>query len=284
MKAGTTTLSEWLRHHPELFLCRPKEPQFFSRAEAAGRGWAWYGSLFSEAGPGQLVGEASTCYSRWPHFGDVPERLAAHMPEAKLIFLMRHPVERAYSHYRHEMQRWIARGKTPLDFDRALEEIPEIIDASLYATQIDHFLAHYPEEQLLLLTTNDLDENPDQVWERIQNFLGISSVPRTTGERANAFGDHLAKRAMEKRLEEAGTSVFFRLARRLAPKALRANVRQALIDPRRSRRLVRKQVEAGRAQLSPLTAATRARLVERFAATTKEIEIRLGQTLPSWHE
>ena len=235
MKAGTTTLSEWLRHHPDLFLSRPKEPQFFSRAEAARRGWDWYGGLFAPARPDQLVGEASTCYSRWPHFGDVAGRLAEHVPDARLIFLARHPVERAYSHYRHEMQRVLARGEAPSSFEDALDALPEIVDASCYPTQLDRFLAHYPEDRLLVLLTDDLHRGPDDVWSRVQAFLGVAAHERPSvaaNERANAFGDHLAKRAAEERLEAGYDSWPRRIARRVVPQSLRLRMRRALIAPR----------------------------------------------------
>lgn len=284
MKAGTTTLSEWLRQHPDLYLCRPKEPQFFSRADSAQKGWGWYGSLFAEAGAEQLVGEASTCYSRWPHFGDVAGRLAEHVPEAKFIFLLRHPVERAYSHYRHEMQRLLARGEQPLPFEDALESDPAILDASRYDVQIARFRAHYPADRLLLILTEDLDRRPEDSWRRIQAFLGVGvqPLPNQGAKRANQFGDYLAKRKMERRLAEAKKSMAFRLLRALVPAGLRARGRRALIHPRASKRLLKDQLEQGEAAVSPLSAETRGRLLELFEPTTREIEAELGRELSSW--
>src|SRR5690242_14831106 len=71
MKCGSTTLFEYLCRHPDVFMCTPKEPGYFSREKVMARGEAWYRSLFADAKPTQLCGEASTCYTRWPHFGDV---------------------------------------------------------------------------------------------------------------------------------------------------------------------------------------------------------------------
>ena len=109
MKSGTTTLHAYLSRHPGLFLCTPKEPGFFSRDERYARGLDWYRELFTDAQPEQLCGEASTCYSRWPHFENAAPRIAADVPGAKLLYITRDPVERAYSHYRHLMEeegRW----------------------------------------------------------------------------------------------------------------------------------------------------------------------------------
>lgn len=284
MKAGTTTLSTWLAQHPGLYLCRPKEPQFFSRAEAASRGWAWYSALFEEAEAGQLLGEASTCYTRWPQFGDVAGRLGEAVPGARLIYLVRHPVERAYSHYRHEMQRVLARGETPLDFETALQEIPEIIDASLYGVQIDRMLEHYSSDRILILLTDDLKERPTEVWNDVQTFLGVdlTPVPDLGAGRANEFGDHLAKRAMENRLAGAYDSWPLRLARRFVSPELRLRIRKKLIDPRVSRRLLRDRVEAGLSALSPLREETRLQLLERYQDTTRNMERRLGRDLTEW--
>jgi CRISPR-associated endonuclease Cas1 subtype I-B len=94
-----------------------------STDEVYQRGETWYRSLFRHAGTDQLCGESSTCYSRWPHFGDVAGRIARDLPNVKLIYIMRHPVDRAYSHYAHNMQ-W---GVT-MSFEEALEAFEDSID------------------------------------------------------------------------------------------------------------------------------------------------------------
>ena len=87
---------------------------------------SWYRSLFEEAAD-QLREEASACYTRWPHFGDVASRMASLIPEARLIFIMHHPVDRAYSHFSHLMQERLAlHGETFVEMQAALDDFSEI--------------------------------------------------------------------------------------------------------------------------------------------------------------
>ena len=96
-KAGTTSLHDHLRGHPDVFMPTRKEPDFFFRDAAWREGIASYARLFRRAGSVTAVGETSTSYSRYPHVPDVPERIALVVPDARLIYLVRHPVERMVS-------------------------------------------------------------------------------------------------------------------------------------------------------------------------------------------
>ena len=94
MKCGTTTLYDYLRRHDGVFLSTPKEPCFFADDRWYGHGEAFYRSLFAGARPDQLCGEASTPYTRREHGLAVPGRMPAMIPDAKLIYVVRHPVDR----------------------------------------------------------------------------------------------------------------------------------------------------------------------------------------------
>jgi hypothetical protein len=117
-KSGTTTLYECLQRHPNIFLPALKEPQFFSKNSVFEQGAAWYKALFAQAEDSQICGEASTTYTRWPHTPDVPRRIMNLLPNPKFIYLMRNPVERAYSHYCHHM-----RFEVTMTFEEALQPI-----------------------------------------------------------------------------------------------------------------------------------------------------------------
>ena len=103
-KAGTTTLHHYLDLNPQIYMSSPKEPCFFSDDEIYVKGVDWYSSLFSSAKPDQACGEASTRYSPYPQYTEAAPRMAELLPHVKLIYIMRHPVDRAYSHHVHEMK------------------------------------------------------------------------------------------------------------------------------------------------------------------------------------
>jgi len=190
-KAGTTALYAYLRRHPAITGPSWKEVSYFDRHY--GRGEAWYRGNFPNRvrARGKLVGEASPSYIFHP-LG--PERVKALVPEARLVALVRHPVDRALSHYHHE----VALGREPLRFEDALdaeedrlrgEEERLAADPSYfsrawwshayksrgrYAEQLERWLAVFPREQLLILPSADLGGEPERTHTQVLDFLGAA--------------------------------------------------------------------------------------------------------------
>jgi hypothetical protein len=281
MKSGTTTLHAHLSRHSRLYLCEPKEPGFFSRDERYARGIDTYRELFAAAAPEQLCGEASTCYTRWPHYADVAPRIAEHVPDVRFLFIMRDPVERAYSHYRHLCEEWAAAGKEIPGFAEAMEAAPEIVDASLYRVQLERFFSHFPAERFHLLSLEELRAHPAEVLGGVQDFLG---VPREdlVGEaetRRNEAGTAIARKTMRKRLTRWRSLPGLSLAIDLVPPSLRARARATLQGPV-SRWLARDAVDDLGKRVGPLDPESRARLHERFALADQQLEEVLGRPVP----
>ncbi len=285
MKCGTSTLHDHLEMHPGIFMASPKEPQFFSRDEIFGRGLAWYEALFSDAGD-RLCGESSTCYSRWPFHGDVVGRIAEALPDARFIYQMRNPIDRAYSHYRHAMQERIAASAQELpDFETMLAEDPEVLGASRYLEQIEQFLARFPRERFHFLLLEDLQTGPTAALASLQQFLELPvhdlALP---GEAAsNQFGDKLAKRDMHRWLGQLRRAPGVGWATSLASAEQRARVRAALTNPRFARRLMGWRTPAHRERIGAFHPATRQRLVEEFRAPNAALAAFLGRDLEHWN-
>ena len=284
MKCGSTTLHGHLSNHPDLFLCSPKEPQFFSRDAVFSRGLDWYRSLFEEAGE-RLCGEASTCYSRAPHFGDVAKRIHAHLPDAKLMYLVRHPVDRAYSHYRHEAQVRMIEGSAPVpSFEEMLEETSELLDTSDYWLQLQQYLAYYPREQIHVIRLEDLQARPGEVLDGAQRFLGVRCLGTSliAQARSNAFGDKLARHGMHDLLDSIRNAGILRAAIDCVPAGLRAQVRVRLTDPRVARYLLSRLIRARGQTLEPMRPETRKLLLNRFSEPNRALESFLGVGVPEW--
>ncbi|VXD11002.1 sulfotransferase family protein [Planktothrix paucivesiculata] len=173
-KSGTTTLYQYLCRHPQVFMSTPKEPDFFSVDAHYAQGMDWYESLFHQAKPDQICGEASTTYSRLQQYPHTVERLVKALPEVKLIYIMRHPVDRAYSFYVHRFKG--SRHKPELAVEKTFEETiakqSEFIDSSFYFYQIEQYLKFYPRESFLFLPMEDLIQHPLQMISQILTFLG----------------------------------------------------------------------------------------------------------------
>src|SRR4051794_8572165 len=163
MKAGTTSLYHYLSAHPDVFLSPVKEPNFFSDPAAVSAGLRAYARLFSGAGSATAVGEASTSYSRSAEFPDVPARIHAVLPATRLVYLLRDPVARMCSMYRHEVL--ARRERAPID--EALLDDQRYIDASRYARQVEAYVEHFPREQLMLVLAEDLAAEPRETLRAI---------------------------------------------------------------------------------------------------------------------
>lgn len=284
MKCGSTTLYEHLSRHPDLFLSSPKEPQFFSREPVFARGLHWYRSLFEGAGS-RVCGEASTCYSRAPHFGDVAARIHLHLPDARLVYLVRHPVDRAYSHYRHEAQARIVAGGAALpSFEEMLEENDEIVDTSDYWRQLQEYLAHYPREQIHVLSLEDLQSRRDETLAALQQFLGIRIQPLASAveTHSNPFGDKIARNEMHELVSTVRNDGWLRGAIDRVPAGLRAWARRQLTDPRVARRIFSHRIRSRRESLAPMNPQTRQRLLTHFAESNRALESFLGVSLEEW--
>jgi len=284
MKGGSTTLWGMLARHPQLFMCEPKEPQFFSRPERWPGGLPEYQALFAGAAPEQLVGEASTCYSRWPHYGDVAGRIADVLPNAKLIYQLRHPVERAYSHYRHAMEERVARATGPvISFADALSEIPEILDASRYRTQLAQFLARFPRERIHVLTLDELRAEPERSWSELQKFLGVSELDVEGGLPVdNPSGTKVARGGMRRVIRRVKRLPGWRALKQLVPRGARRGVRGWLLRPEIARRFQRARMREHSESVEPLEADLRRQLTERLESETRALEEFLGRSLPEW--
>lgn len=168
MKSATTTLHEQLARQPGFAMSRPKEPNFFSDDRIYARGWHWYSSLFASADEGQLRGESSTHYTKLPDYPRTIARMVRDLPEIKLIYVMRHPIDRMMSQYVHEL----TTGRIKIDIHTAVERHHELIEYSRYAMQLGPFIDHYGFENILPVFFPRLVRHSQSELERIGRFLG----------------------------------------------------------------------------------------------------------------
>ena len=171
MKGGTTSLYNYLRLHPEVFMPVTKELHYFVAEKNLSRGVGWYERRFREAGDAVAVGEASTDYTKYPLYQGVPERIAERIPRVRLIYVIRNPVERIRSHYLHDL----ARGRERRTIGAAVSGNEHYLAPSRYALQIEEYLKHFPREQLLLMTSESLRNDRSAALRRVHEFIGVDS-------------------------------------------------------------------------------------------------------------
>jgi hypothetical protein len=256
-KSGTTSLAAWLDARDDVLVPPQKELHFFSRDDRWEQGLDWYSPYFEPAGD-RLAGEATPNYLDDPK---APERIAATAPGARLIAILRDPVDRAWSHYSY-------------DRDLALNEVPPFDDVvrgaggpaehrylsqGRYVRHLERYVEHVPREQLLVLWFDDLRDRPAEVWKEVCSFVGIpvEPVPEAVGSVHNR---HYRLRARWVR----DLMIRGRAWRRL-PFGLAGRIDKLL------------RAEGGYDDMAP---AHRARLRESFAADDRALEAWLGRPCP----
>jgi hypothetical protein len=211
-KCGTTSLFSELAEHPSVLPALTKEVHYFDRCPE--RTVDWYRAHFPrrarvdemsrDLGRLGITGEASPFYLFDP--GCAP-RIHALLPDAKLIVLLRNPVDRAYSHYQHARRR----GWETLDFESALDAEPDRLAAEAavstagrcyrgsahrrfsyaargrYADQIARYLDHYPRSSLLVLESEDYAREPARVYAEAIEFLGLEPVTLSRQRKIHHF-------------------------------------------------------------------------------------------------
>ena len=198
-KGGTTTLHRLLAQHPQVFLPACKEVHYFSLHSQ--RGVSWYADHFNAARPDQRCGDITPYYLFHPQ---APRRIRSALPDARLLILLRDPVERLLSHYFHARRH----GFESLELEAALAAEPDRLngaEAALaraggqhfshqkhsyrarghYERQIPAYGQLFSEHQILVLQSEQLFTQPQQCWATVLAFLGLSPWPLPPMEAAN---------------------------------------------------------------------------------------------------
>jgi hypothetical protein len=290
-KCGTDALCNYLAQHPDVFVSPNREPTFFVSEGSptfpyTGPGdrrtrerfdmWVssleHYQSLFSGVTSETAIGEGTTWYM---YFEDAPTRIRRHIPDARLIAVLRNPVDRAYSAYTMLLRE----GRESIsDFGRALaaeeertrrnwEPIWHYAKMGFYARQIQRYWDVFDREQLKIVIYDDFNANPQAVVSDLYGFLevdrafipdtskryNVSMVPNHVGMHNFISGEHPLKAAIKA----------------VVPAGLRQGVKQKLVDGNLRRP-------------TPMPAEVRRQLVEVFREDVLELEEMLGRDLSRW--
>jgi len=199
-RCGTSSLFYYLTERPHIISASSKEPHFFDENFAKGPGW--YRGQFPFAVHKQYVknvlkrdlitGEGTPYYLFYPH---APKRVSEVVPRVKLIALLRNPVDRAYSHYWIEVkagfETWSFEDAIRGEEKRLAGELEKMLEdenyyshsfrhfsyltRGIYVDQLQNWLRYFPKEQLVILRSEDLFQNPAAVLKQTLEFLGVPS-------------------------------------------------------------------------------------------------------------
>jgi hypothetical protein len=282
-KSGTTALYQMLEQHPDVFMTSPKEPHYFafqgqtvafagpgdheSLNRHAVTGADDYRRLFDAMRGEKVSGEASVTSLYYP---EAAARIRRHNPAARIIVVLRNPVERAYSSYLY----MVAQGREPsssfaeaLDLEegriaRGWQHIWHYRRMGFYADQLGVYLREFARERILVLFHEDLAARPDSTFERVCGFIGVDTAFRPRTEvRPNPSG--IPRSAAFQRM----------LAR---PGLLKSAVKRVL--PREMRDSIRRS-NLTRGAMTP---DVRASLVESYRADVSKLAAMCDRDLGAW--
>jgi hypothetical protein len=270
IKSGTTWLWECLRDHPQLFLPRMKEIEYFDARYALGDDW--YRGFFSEAGE-RVCGEISPQYVHAPQ---AFERIAPLAGRVRLVVCLRNPAERAFSHYLMDARAFpdMSHAEKLRDFEWLVREGgSKYLEYGHYAKQLEPYLERFGREAIHAVFYDDITDDPAAVVADVCRFLGVddSHSPAALAVRVNAAKRYRSVRLF--RTLQRGVRVAEHLG--LEPLILRLK-RNGLRDRVLGALETREEYE-------PLPVELRHRLVGRYAAGNTRLGAILGRDLSAWN-
>lgn len=282
-KSGTSAFHRALGSHPQVFCTTPKEPNFFCYPEILSKGRhsdyendikyeSAYLSLFRDASDSQIRGEASICY----FFEDsTAKRIYKHLPHIKLIAILRHPVDRAYSAW---LQSRNAYEEPISDFMAACEAGPKrtasdwnrgwnYLDTGYYAHHLKRWFSVFPRNQFKIFLYEDWQQNPKKVLRETFQFLGIPTDDSITVTRDNVTSIRPRSAWLHSLLSPSQR--LRSIVQRILPVSVRAGTTRFL-----------RRINSGRS--APLDPSVRAKLTARYEADITELETLINRDLCHW--
>ncbi|HKZ33967.1 MAG TPA: sulfotransferase [Candidatus Nanoarchaeia archaeon] len=173
-RSGTTTLYEWLKQHPDVFMSEVKGPNFFGEEPNPAfkefhKNEKKYLSLFAKAGNKKILGEASHYF--WSE--TAPKEIKKFNPEAKIIILLRHPMEIAYSYYKN--------GDIPnnIPFEESInlntEDLKKMWEKLKFSRNLKNYLDAFGKKNVNIIFLDEMEKNPEKVYSVLCDFLRIDN-------------------------------------------------------------------------------------------------------------
>ena len=266
LKCGTTSLHHYLNLHPEIGMSRPKELNFFVDELNWELGVDWYRSHFPESAP--VRGETSPHYTNRPRFGGVAARMRETLgPEARIVYMVRHPVDRLLSHYLHN----VGGGYEHRELAEAAADADSAyVKRSLYGFQLEPYLEAFDPSRVLIVSREELADARDATVHRVFEFARVDpdfTSPEFDREWETGSGKGSGGfRVMDRAVRMPGLRALDRNFDRL-PERMRWLVERLVHDP-----------GSGEGRKPELEPELRERLASIFRPDVAQIEGRAGRS------
>ena len=278
-KAGTTSLYHYLKNHPDIYMSPVKEPNYFSYADIVTQKLYYhecgieslqgYEKLFAGVNRHKAIGEASVSYLYYP---DVALRIKNTITDAKILILLRNPVDRSFSHFLMDQRLCYIN----LSFENVVRKVvrhpnlelycQQYVELGLYHEQVKRYIDIFGEDQVKIVLTEDMKEDTAKVLHSVFEYLGVKNQPPADKDR---------KHNVYKKPRNNIVGRFY------ASKKLRSMLKflfPAFITERIKNNIFVKEDKPA------LSEDTRAYLTGLFANDVKKLESLIGRDLSHWYE
>jgi hypothetical protein len=264
MKAATSTVCAYFEDHPEVYMVPGGEPNYFSRDENYAKGLDWYHAHLAPRTTERLCAEGSNHYSARALHPHSAERMAAYNPDMKIVYMLRHPLDRIVSAW---IQNRANKGDAvPPTLDRAVREMPDtFIGQSRYWYNLAPYREHFGDDRIFLGFMEDLNRDETGFLAELTGFLGVAPHEVQRGHLNKSMGKRVPTRAYT----ALNQAPFARTFKALLPGGLRRQVKQ---------RLLSRPV----AQKPEFSSAVRAELVEVLKPEAEAVLRHCGKPADFW--
>jgi len=231
-KSGTTSLCALLGSHPDIFMTDPKETNFFAYDGLFNKGPQWYESLYRNSSNFSARGEGSPLYTLRNIYPEAARRIAEYDPTLKLIFIVRHPLERIESGWL-EMRSW-GDETVHADFNRALKLNRDwLVDSTNYWLELERYRHFFSDEQILVLFFEDFVKDRQAVLCSCCEFLGVDTdieLDTSTLHLNPSNEKRVRRRSISMLRSIPGIGMAYSLAKKLVPEVLRVPIRNRILN------------------------------------------------------
>ena len=279
-KAGTTSIYNYLQEHPQVFMSRIKETNFLEQdwlslpPEKQNKNGIItiedYAALFADVRDEIAIGEASPNYLF--HYETSAARIQKYVPDARLIMVLRNPVERAYSDYLMHIRDAISTKVT--SFSQQIERAHKsyIIRKGFYATPVKYYLDRFDRGQIKVYLYDDLVRNPQQFMQNFYSYIGVEP-----------FQPDVSKKVQQAKIPK-NQAINNLLQSKNPIRAFAANTLKTVM-PLETRQKIRDRLINFNSQSKkamPLTDADRQKLIDLYREDILQLQELIDRDLSSW--
>ncbi len=280
-KAGTTSLDRYLDEHPEIFLPKMKEIEYFITDSYYNQGIRYLNPFYQDIANQKIIGMSAV---QLIFLDYVPKRIHDYNPDAKIIMMFRNPIDRAYSAF------WYAKrmGREPLvSFEKALEReenkkihgfYPSLdltyLKHGYYAEQLKYFLKYFPKDKIYILLLDDIKKDKNFIYPLLA-WLGVNPEKGNLNTEKVHNESAMPKYIWLSRMIKSPDSTLKKIYRYIMPFKFRTFVQRHITDQLIENTLVP-------FKYPPMNKKTRGKLYEHFKTHNERLSKMLGKDLSSW--